>query len=1543
MKPILAIFCLGILCLATTSLQAQPAPLDVPDVPARLSLIQISVPDPSLRVTVTGAAGSVPANARVSLVTLETRHFANVQAGSNGAFTGSVFAPFGSSILIRVDTRSPAGSGPTSGPGTIIRVPERSASSGGVAFGGAGAADAPGGSDSLPPWTFEGTVNAASFQPGDPLNVSGTLQLLATNIPDGTRIRVRSTIGIERLTGPDGIGTSSLNAFSSASLTPTGFPIESTPPIPYFNFGREPEARTTAELQMQRGSASTSLQLSLNLPADFLAGYYRPFLTFTFDDVPPGPASPEVLNIGGTVRRPLNLRNSQQGIYLPIIRIGNPAAPRMFWTLLVDTLSNGSRGVRAIEDRNLFSIAQRIITQSETFIVPRTNPDTGQAYTYRLEPFVLTQSVGERSSPPQPPLIPLRFPSGNLTVRIQRPDGTRQVIGPSPFMQNRMKTPAGRDRQPLDDGGGHITDAYELSTMDPRFEVSFTQDGLHVITLEGTVEDIWGNVWTGGGTYEVYVARPLIVDTAVLPGTPFEVGDAFSPGVVVMPPVPASVSVRVRHLPNSDQQRTVDRTRSGIANRFGFFGASSPLTFSEPGEYRADVTASYTDAQGNLWMGSRTWGGVVAPVAPDIRLHGRRGIDEQQSGKGQWYFRTQTGVPVGTSHVNLSFHSGDVLWLQKSDAVIPELTFQDLTGSITSILNNRMRSDLNSLANDSALGEIAFKTLRPDGKAPHLDPSKADILGYSYAFIERPPVSVREEVRETFGAFGGPYWRFNDQYALQIGSGPSGDLPNDFKFQYGGGVLRGSALPKAYYDIYGSLFVLVPDNDSRGGTRVFPPFQGNGGGPSGGSLFTLKGKDIDAFIHLTAIRPGTVLEVGDMFSIAGALAPTLAGIVSVKITLPGGRIIQQAGRANRVGYYYHSENDFSVDEPGIYSVEVRVTFDGQISAGQLTAPFPSGDVLGSTNSRFSVYVVPRGTSLLATSLPSRTTFERAGTLDFTASAPAGTTIRTGHLTSTMPGFILETRDLNVSGGNLVYRYDPVALSRDFPNLDTNPPADVVAVTMFASITDSAGRSSYAARILTLRGTELPVPPTADPGITYNLSSRSGLSRITATSSMVPAVGYGRVQPAAAGTPPSGVAIFTLRQGTKVVGETAVPGTRAVLSGRVSAEIGDGVDTGIAIANPNSQAVTISFFFTDANGNNFGAGNTTIPAEGQLARFLSQAPFTAGSSVHGTFTFTSTQPVGAVALRGLTNERSQFLLTTVPIVGLPDTSAGIVILPHFADGGGWSTQVFLVNPADTASTGTIQFLDAQGQPFTATAAGETSSTFSYTIPPRSSYRLQTAGSGESTQAGSVRVTPSGSSQTPSVLGIFSFRRNGVTVSEFGVRADRSSTAFRAYAELSGTPGEVGSTQTGLAVANPSATEVVVNIELTSLSGVSTGLAGAIRVPPSGQTAAFLNQIPGLETLLSPFQGTMRITTSSAAGITVVALRGRYNEDGEFLIASTPPVDETAPTSQSELLFPHWAEGGGYTTQFIIFNVSTAPLNGALRLVSPLGLPIDMGLH
>jgi len=124
--------------------------------------------------------------------------------------------------------------------------------------------------------------------------------------------------------------------------------------------------------------------------------------------------------------------------------------------------------------------------------------------------------------------------------------------------------------------------------------------------MTGTIEDIWGHVYSGGGTYDVHVARPLTIESGQLPTTPYEVGDAFAPALHVYPPVPAAVGIRLLHMPDSDPAQAILYETGGQANRFGYFqpSAGTAITLTAPGEFRVDIEASYVAPDGALWMGS---------------------------------------------------------------------------------------------------------------------------------------------------------------------------------------------------------------------------------------------------------------------------------------------------------------------------------------------------------------------------------------------------------------------------------------------------------------------------------------------------------------------------------------------------------------------------------------------------------------------------------------------------------------------------------------------------------------------------------------------------------------------------------------------------------------------------------------------------------------------------------------------------------------------------------------------------------------------------
>ena len=450
-----------------------------------------------------------------------------------------------------------------------------------------------------------------------------------------------------------------------------------------------------------------------------------------------------------------------------------------------------------------------------------------------------------------------------------------------------------------------------------------------------------------------------------------------------------------------------------------------------------------------------------------------------------------------------------------------------------------------------------------------------------------------------------------------------------------------------------------------------------------------------------------------------------------------------------------------------------------------------------------------------------------------------------------------------------------------------------------------------------------VPVVAGPPQThgsFSVPDRGGQSNASSGTGETLRVGYGRIRADAGSSTPSGIAIFQFRDSDGVlISEAGVPAAVPVLEGRIFAEVNGPINTGLAIANPNDVPATVRFYFTDSHGVNSGNGSFELGAQQQTAKFLDQAPFKGGPSVLGTLTFTSSVPVAVVALRGFTNEVGEFLMTTLPVAPLSSTSLDPVYFPHFANGGGWATQVILVNPTDRTITGTVRFLGqgsdtAPAAPVVLTLEDDSAgSTFDYSIPPRSSQRFITANPPGGLAVGSVRATPHSGNAAPSGLVFFSFASDGKTVSEAGVPALPKGSAFRVYVETSGMPNQPGSIRSGLAITNAGATTNTVTLEVTRLDGSLAVPPATLALPPSGQIARFIDEI---FTLPDNFSGVLRVT--STGDVAVVGLRLRVNERGELKVTTTAPSNETAASTTAETFFPHIADSGGWSTQFILFS-------------------------
>jgi hypothetical protein len=409
-------------------------------------------------------------------------------------------------------------------------------------------------------------------------------------------------------------------------------------------------------------------------------------------------------------------------------------------------------------------------------------------------------------------------------------------------------------------------------------------------------------------------------------------------------------------------------------------------------------------------------------------------------------------------------------------------------------------------------------------------------------------------------------------------------------------------------------------------------------------------------------------------------------------------------------------------------------------------------------------------------------------------------------------------------------------------------------------------------------------------------------------------------------------------------EAGVPDSPLITSGRIYGEVSAGgiVNTGLAIANPNDSGTTVNFTLTDAAGAIVKTGSRSIGPRAQVAEFLNQDPYASGDGFLGSLSFTSTLPVGVIALRSLVNERGDFLITTLPVIDLSKgASTGTQVVPHFAVGDGWQTQIILVNPTDSVQTGTVQFLGpgaagTPAAPATVTIDGAATSSAAYTVAARSSHKIVVAPAAAGLTYGSVRIVPANAGPSPTPLVVFGYKPGPFTLSEAGVPVTMG-TAFRMYVEASPAPVILS----GVAIANTTNAPATVTLQLMTLSGAPVGSSATRTVPASGQVVGYLSDF--FPNLPQPFQGVLRVSTSSGT-VSVVALRQRYNERGDYLITTTPPTLETATPTPTARSFPHFVNGDGYTTQFILFSGTAGQTaTGSMKFYNQTGNPFPVSLR
>jgi Leucine-rich repeat (LRR) protein len=448
-------------------------------------------------------------------------------------------------------------------------------------------------------------------------------------------------------------------------------------------------------------------------------------------------------------------------------------------------------------------------------------------------------------------------------------------------------------------------------------------------------------------------------------------------------------------------------------------------------------------------------------------------------------------------------------------------------------------------------------------------------------------------------------------------------------------------------------------------------------------------------------------------------------------------------------------------------------------------------------------------------------------------------------------------------------------------------------------------------------------------------------------------GYAMVN-VSSGTAPYGTAVFSYKQNNAIVSEVGVPASPPTTSARIFIDYRTQVAipgsagkvdiyTGFAAVNRGSGLAAITYTLRSLDGQTITSGTRSLDKDAHIAKFITELPallpgFTLPASFptstrFGTLELTSDQPLSVLALRMTTNQIGETLFTSTPIADLtkPLTS-NPVYFPQLVDGGGYTTTVILMNTSAAVETGTLQLYTNEGAPFVVrTVDGTSDSSFTYDIQPRGTYIFQTDASPQDYNVGWVTLSPGGGTSTPVGAGVFQYSPAGTLVTESGIPSTTPTTHARVFIDTS------SGHNTGLALGNPGNAPLNIALAAFQLDGsTQTGTSkGPVPLDSKGHAAKFVDQL--INGLPVNFQGVLDIV--SASPFAALTLRSLVNERDKFLLTTFPVADMNA-AAPFPIVFPQIADGGGFTTQFILLSAG-APSATTTSLFGDAGTPLAVG--
>ncbi len=305
-----------------------------------------------------------------------------------------------------------------------------------------------------------------------------------------------------------------------------------------------------------------------------------------------------------------------------------------------------------------------------------------------------------------------------------------------------------------------------------------------------------------------------------------------------------------------------------------------------------------------------------------------------------------------------------------------------------------------------------------------------------------------------------------------------------------------------------------------------------------------------------------------------------------------------------------------------------------------------------------------------------------------------------------------------------------------------------------------------------------------------------------------------------------------------------------------------LDTGVALYSPQGGTAVLTLF--DTEGRQFGSSNNVpLGVSGHVARFITEL-FPSADDFAGTLVVQSSAPVGVLALRQNLSDLPfksppPISYTSAPVVARSGgkTTLNLAQVANGAfDAGKYTTSFLLSNISSTPAEVTLALTEDDGTPFVVTIPNKgTGSSFSFTLAPGASTRVETDGVGPLTSGAAVinSNVPIGASTILTILD-----PEGYFLTEAGVGDSEALSQFTLPVDVAGT------FNTGIAFYNPATAAVSLTLRLLDANGVVAGTT-ELALPPKSHAARFASDLfPGP----SYFRGSIAVTSTGKVAAVVL---------------------------------------------------------------------------